>query len=121
MAPNDDFTTVATTDELPPGGALGVTIDGIEVAVFNANGEYYAMSNRCSHQQAPLCNAGEEKVNADHTWTKTRGKVNEDECTVTCPWHLWEWDLESGEHEASGQRIGTFDAKAEDGDVLVRI
>jgi nitrite reductase/ring-hydroxylating ferredoxin subunit len=41
--------------------------------------------------------------------------------TVACPWHLWEWDLESGEHAASGQRIGTFDTAVDDGDVYVRI
>ncbi|SEH65631.1 nitrite reductase (NADH) small subunit [Halopenitus malekzadehii] len=118
---DDAFTKVATTEEIPQGTGIGVDVDGIEIAVYNVEGEFYAISNRCAHQRAPLCKAGDKKINAEHTWTDTRGGVNEESCTVSCPWHLWEWDLETGEHEASGQRIGTFDTHVEDQDVYVRI
>jgi nitrite reductase (NADH) small subunit len=117
----DEFTKVADVDDVPPGEGIGVDVGGIEIAVFRVGDEFYAVSNRCAHQRAPLCKAGDEKINADHTWTDTRGGVNEEECTVSCPWHLWDWDLETGVHEASGQRIGTFDCKTDGGDVLVRI
>lgn len=117
----NEFTAVATAAEIPEGGGIGVSVDGIEIAVFNAGGEFYAISNRCAHQQAPLCKAGEEKINADRTWTRTRGGVDAESKTVACPWHLWSWNLETGEHEPSGKRIGTFDCVVEDGDVLVRI
>lgn len=117
----DEYVKAARTDDIPQGRGIAVDIDGIEIAVFNASGEFYAISNRCSHQHAPMCKAGEEKINADHTWTKTRGKVNPEECTVTCPWHLWKWDLETGENEPSGQRIATFDVAVEDDSVFVRI
>jgi nitrite reductase (NADH) small subunit len=120
-APRDEFTKVAEVGEIPDGRGIGVDIDGIEIAVFNADGEYFAISNRCAHQQAPLCKAGEAKINAEHTWTKTRGGVNAEARTVSCPWHLWTWDLETGENPASGKRIGSFDCRVEDGDVLVRI
>jgi len=121
-SPSDDrFTKVAETDEIEQGGGIAVDVNGIEVAVFNVNGEFYAISNVCAHQCAPLDKAGEQKINADDTWTDTRGGVNEDACTVSCPWHLWEWDLETGEHEASGKRIGTFDVEVADGDVYVGI
>ncbi|WP_435064411.1 Rieske (2Fe-2S) protein [Halobaculum sp. EA56] len=117
----DDFTRVAAADEIPEGRGIGVSVDGIEVAVFNAGDEFFAISNRCAHQGAPLCKAGEAKINADDTWTGTRGGVDVEENTVACPWHLWSWDLETGEHEPSGKRIGTFDCAVEDGDVFVRI
>lgn len=117
----DSFTKVAEVDDIPSGEGIGVDVGGIEIAVFNVKNEFYAISNRCAHQRAPLCKAGERKINAEHTWTETRGGVNEDACTVSCPWHLWEWDLETGVHEASDQRIGTFDCKVEGEDVLVRI
>lgn len=118
----EEFTRVADANEIPPGRGIGVDVDGIEIAVFNVgDGAFYAISNRCSHQHAPLCKAGEEKINAEYTWTKTRGSVNTEECTVSCPWHLWTWDLETGVNEASGQRIATFDCIVRDGDVLVRI
>ena len=117
----DDFTKIAEVEDIPEGEGAGFDINGIEIAVFNINGEFHAISNTCAHQRAPLCKAGEEKINAESTWTGKRGGVNPESCTVSCPWHLWEWDLKTGEHEASGQRIGTFDCKAVDGDIWVRI
>lgn len=118
---DDAFTKVAAVEDIPSGDGMGVDVNGIEIAVFNADGEFYAIANRCAHQQAPLCKAGDRKINAEHTWTDTRGGLNEDACTVSCPWHLWEWDLETGEHEASGKRIGTFDVTVSEGDVYVRL
>jgi nitrite reductase (NADH) small subunit len=117
----DEYTEVASVDEVPSGSGIGVDIDGIELAVFNVDGEFYAISNRCSHQGAPLFKAGDEKTNADHCWTKTRGGVDCEAKTVSCPWHLWEWDLETGTNAVSGQQIGSFDVKVEDSAVLVRI
>ena len=118
-ARDDGFTKVATVDEIDAGTGIAVDVGGIEIAVFNADGDFYAISNRCAHQQAPLCKAGERKINAEDTWTSTRGGVNEAECTVSCPWHLWEWDLETGEHAVSGKRIATFDCEVADGDIYV--
>jgi len=117
----DEYTKVAEEADIEVGRGIAVDLDGIEIAIFNVDGEFYAISNRCSHQHAPMCKAGERKINADHTWTESRGGVNAEECTVSCPWHLWEWDLETGKNEASGQRIATFDVVARDGDVLVRV
>ncbi|MFC6722925.1 Rieske (2Fe-2S) protein [Halobium palmae] len=117
----DTYTKVASVDDVPRGRGIAVDVDGIEIVVFNVKGEFHALSNRCPHQGAPLYKAGEEKINAEDTWTDSRGGVNEDEVTVSCPWHLWELDIESGEHEVSGKCIGTFDAEVADGDVYVRI
>ncbi|SEH64210.1 nitrite reductase (NADH) small subunit [Halopenitus malekzadehii] len=117
----DEYIKTAQTEEIPEGRGIAIDVDGIEIAIFNADGEFYAISNRCSHQSAPMCKAGEEKINAEHTWTKTRGRVDAEDCSVTCPWHLWKWDLESGKNEASGQRIATFDVTVEDDSVFVRI
>lgn len=118
---DNGYTKIAEVNDIPVGRGVGVSIDGIEIAVFNTGDEFYAISNRCAHQQAPLCRAGEEKINADHTWTETRGGVDVETKTVSCPWHLWSWSLETGEHKPSGKRIGTFDCKTQDGDVLVKI
>lgn len=121
-ADSEAFTKVAEVGDIPTGRGIGVDVGGIEIAVFNVgDGDYYAIANRCAHQQAPLYKAGEEKINAEHTWTATRGGVNTEACTVSCPWHLWTWDLETGVNEASGRRIGTFDCIVDDGEILVRI
>lgn len=117
----DDFTKVADANELEPGEGMGIEVNGIEIALFNVDGDYYAVSNRCSHQRAPLCKVGEKKINGEKCWTDKRGSVDDENIAITCPWHLWEWDLETGEHEVSGQRIGSFDVEVSGDDVLVRI
>lgn len=122
MEPDSDgFRKVAQADELEPGRGMGIDVGGIEVALFNIEGEFYAISNRCPHQRAPLCQVGEKKINGEKCWTDTRGGTDEKVPAIACPWHLWEINLKTGEHVVSGKRIGAFDVKVEDGDVLVRI
>lgn len=117
---SQEYTKVADVGELEEGQSLGVEIDGIEIALFHVDGEYYALSNRCPHQRAPLCKVGEKKINGDKCWKDTRGGFT-DQPAVTCPWHLWEIGLETGEHEVSGKRIGKFDVKVENDEILVDV
>jgi 3-phenylpropionate/trans-cinnamate dioxygenase ferredoxin component len=49
-----DFITVATTDEIPPGDRLVVEIGRRWVAIFNVDGTYYAIEDRCTHDDGPL-------------------------------------------------------------------
>ena len=46
---------VATVDEIPPGGRKLVTVRGRPIAVFNLDGEFYGLFNRCPHQGGPMC------------------------------------------------------------------
>ena len=46
---------VATEDEIPPGGRKIVTLERREIGIFNVDGEYFALRNRCPHQGAALC------------------------------------------------------------------
>ncbi|HSD46959.1 MAG TPA: Rieske 2Fe-2S domain-containing protein, partial [Pyrinomonadaceae bacterium] len=46
---------VGTTGDLRPGACIRVELpDGDELAVYNVNGEYYAIDNFCPHKGAPL-------------------------------------------------------------------
>ena len=49
-----EFITIATTDQLPSGSREVYDIDGIYIAVFNVNGRYYAIEDRCTHDDGPL-------------------------------------------------------------------
>ncbi|MHB8628620.1 MAG: non-heme iron oxygenase ferredoxin subunit [Aggregatilineales bacterium] len=49
-----NFVTVATVDELPSGSRAVVEIEGHYVAVFNVDGRYYAIEDRCTHDDGPL-------------------------------------------------------------------
>jgi 3-phenylpropionate/trans-cinnamate dioxygenase ferredoxin subunit len=44
-----DWIDVAAVDELDAGGVILVDVDGAEVAVFNIDGEFYALADVCTH------------------------------------------------------------------------
>ena len=48
-------TSSATVDEIPPGGRKIVEVAGRTIGVFNVDGEFFALLNRCPHQGGPLC------------------------------------------------------------------
>ncbi|MEP7200512.1 MAG: Rieske (2Fe-2S) protein [Chloroflexota bacterium] len=86
---------VATVDELPPGARKIVEIDGRSIGVFNLNGEFFALRNRCPHQGGPLC-AGRIGYAID---APTPGEyiVSRKDEMIRCPWHGWEFDLRTGQ------------------------
>jgi nitrite reductase (NADH) small subunit len=73
-----NFVRVASPGALHPGSARAVTVGRYDVALFNVDGEYYALENACPHQGSPIVDG----------WIEGR--------TVTCPWHAWCFDLRTG-------------------------
>lgn len=73
-----DWVTVATVDELGNGQRLIVEIDGEAIAVFNIAGDYYAITDVCSHDDGPVA----------------EGELREYE--IECPRHGARFDLRSG-------------------------
>jgi 3-phenylpropionate/trans-cinnamate dioxygenase ferredoxin subunit len=49
-----EFVKVATRSELPPGGKLLAEVDGRPIAVFNVDGNFYAIDDLCTHDGGPL-------------------------------------------------------------------
>ena len=85
---------VGRASELPPGTSKIVDANGRSIGVFNVNGRYYALLNRCPHQAAPLC-LGAVKGMAlpskpgEYVWGR-EGEI------LRCPWHGWEFDITTG-------------------------
>jgi 3-phenylpropionate/trans-cinnamate dioxygenase ferredoxin subunit len=73
-----EFTTVATTDEIKPGERLVVEIGTAWVAIFNVDGRYYAIEDRCTHDDGPLAEGD------------LRG------CIIECPRHGATFDITNG-------------------------
>ena len=46
--------TLATTGELSPGERKLIELDGLPIALFNIEGEYYCIADVCSHDDGPL-------------------------------------------------------------------
>ena len=73
-----DFISIATIDEVSPGQAKMVEVNGNEIALFNIGGQFYAIDNNCTHVGGPLC----------------EGEISGTE--VTCPWHGATFDVTTG-------------------------
>jgi 3-phenylpropionate/trans-cinnamate dioxygenase ferredoxin subunit len=48
------FVEAARLDEVPAGKGIAITIAGKEVALFNVNGQIYAIDDTCPHAGASL-------------------------------------------------------------------
>jgi nitrite reductase/ring-hydroxylating ferredoxin subunit len=74
---------IATTAECPPGSSRELVVEGRIIALYNIDGDFYALDGVCPHQGGPL------------------GKGCLTGHVVTCPWHGWQFDVRSGQHQFS--------------------
>lgn len=100
-----------TLPEFPDGERRFVEVEGIEIAVLNVEGEYYAFRNFCPHMGAPL-GRGPVSSSAD---------PEGDEKTLSCPFHSWAFYLETGESTFGDLQVATFDTTVEDGEVVISL
>lgn len=113
--------TIGTVDEVPEGGVIGVEVDGLEIAVFNCEGEFYALQNRCIHRSAPLHRIGEERIGEEDCLTDGPGDIDCEGRVAACPWHGWKFDLESGQNLTSERRMRTFPVSVDDDEIRVEL
>lgn len=71
-------TKIGTVNDLAPGTAKVVEVNGHEIALYNVDGKFYATSNLCPHQGGPLAEGMMEGN------------------TIICPWHAWVFDVTDG-------------------------
>jgi 3-phenylpropionate/trans-cinnamate dioxygenase ferredoxin subunit len=65
---------------LAPGEMRLVEVGTVTIGVYNCAGKLYAIEDRCSHDDGPLC----------------EGDWEPEACIVVCPRHGSRFDLESG-------------------------
>jgi len=98
---------VCTLDELPTGATRIVDANGRKIGVFNADGELYAIEDRCSHDDGPLA----------------EGPFDESRRTVECPRHGSLFDLTTGRPKTlpAYLPVGTFPVRVEDGVIKLEV
>lgn len=85
---------VCSADELPPGARKIVEVEGRSIGVFNVDGDYLAIRNRCPHQGGPLCEGVQVgQLTSDEPGDYAYSRPGE---IIRCPWHGWEFDLRTG-------------------------
>ena len=99
-----EFFKVATLSELVAGTCKPVEAGGKVIALFNVEGSVYALDNTCLHRGGPL---GQGTLNGD---------------VVTCPLHMWEYNVRSGEKVNSpGVKVATYPVQVEGDDIKVAV
>lgn len=99
-----EWITVARVDELVPGQWRSVDVDGTAVAVFNVEGQYYAIEDVCTHDGGQL----------------TGGTV--EGAQVVCPRHGARFCVKNGAAltPPAYEPTAAFPVRVHDGEVQVR-
>jgi 3-phenylpropionate/trans-cinnamate dioxygenase ferredoxin subunit len=74
-----EFIKVTTLDQIPAGGSKLVEVEDVRIALFNLDGEIFAIEDVCTHDGGPLVEG--EIVNGHQ---------------VKCPRHGARFDIRSG-------------------------
>ena len=98
------FIKAARRGDIPEGSGKMIEAGGRTIALFLADGQFYAIDNACKHRGGPL---GEGEVYG------TR---------VVCPWHGWEYDFATGCNvDDPSMKLACFAVKVEGDDILIEI
>ena len=98
-----EWIEVAAAADCPPGAVIERVVADRVVAIANVAGRFHALDGMCPHQGGPL-GAG-----------MLCGAI------LTCPWHGWQFDVESGRHRLSAtMRQTVHEIREDDGRLLVK-
>jgi nitrite reductase (NADH) small subunit len=105
MKSEHTWTPITYAENIPSRQGRSVTVAGKILAIFNLNGRFLTIDNRCPHKGGPLSDgivAG---------------------ATVVCPLHGWRIDLESGvaARSTAPACVTTFPTRVEDGVIYVDV
>lgn len=100
----NNWTDVANIDEIPDQECKIVEINDMPIAVFNLEGNYYAIEDNCPHQHLPLADG-----------------IVEDS-TITCPYHGAMFSIITGEvlSPPACDNLRTFITRVHEGKVQVK-
>src|SRR5262244_2001545 len=95
---------VGKVSDVPAGEGRVVDAVGRTLALFNVDGEIYALDNACSHRGGPL---GEGDLHGP---------------MVICPWHGWRWDVRTGGNANNpAVKVPCFPGTVEAGEIFVEL
>ncbi|MEM7118162.1 MAG: Rieske (2Fe-2S) protein [Chloroflexota bacterium] len=94
---------VAKADEIAVGERKIVEVNGRSIGIFNINGQFFALRNRCPHEGAELCTGTVTGLRRSDTpghyqWDRA-GEI------LRCPWHGWEFDIKTGQSWFDPSRV----------------
>ena len=99
---------LTSTSNLNPGEREFYMVKETEIALINHQGEFHAIRNSCPHMEGPV---GKGKI-----WENTK-RIN-----ISCPWHGWKFELESGRSASHNScSLQRYDLLIDDGEIFLKI
>ena len=115
----------ASSDRIPDNGRLVVDIGESTVGIFRVGGRLFAYTNTCPHMGGPVCQglmipAVREIVDEAKV---SRGYAFDDsEMRIVCPWHGYEFSIETGSHPARPSiKLASVPVEEDGGEVYVTL
>ena len=94
---------VAAANEILPGQRKLVNVRGRPILIFNLDGDYFGILDRCPHQGASLCKGQlVGLVESDRPGQYYFTRNNE---IIRCAWHGWEFDIRTGKSRCEPEKI----------------
>ncbi len=94
---------VAHANEIKPGERKLVEIAGRPIALFNLNGEFFAIGDKCPHEAGSLCKGKLGSfADSDEPGKYRLTHLGE---VIKCPWHGWEFDIRTGQSYCDPQQV----------------
>lgn len=106
MPPEANWVEATGVDTLAMKGRKVVKLEGKQIVLFQTKKGVMACNNRCPHEGYPLVEGNLSGSNG---------------CTLTCNWHNWKFDLESGDTLVGGDKLRRYPTKVDGNRVLVDI
>jgi len=94
---------VAQARDIAPGARKLVEVCGRKLVIFNLQGEFFAISDRCPHQGGPLSKGNltglvSSSTPGEYCYSR-KGEM------IRCPWHAWEYDIRTGKSWCDPGRV----------------
>ncbi len=104
-----DWVGVADASEFSACVAKEFVIRGNVIAVFHDGDALFALDGLCAHQGGPIAKGVLSKTDTGKT-------------CVTCPWHGWQYELETGIQTVNRQPLQrTFPVRVRDGRIEIQV
>ena len=113
------------SDSIPEHGRLVLDIGDKTVGIFRVGGRLFAYENTCPHMGGPVCQglvipAVREVLNDKQA--STGYAFDESEMRIVCPWHGYEFSIETGSHPGKHSiRLTQVAVEEEGGEVYVTV
>ena len=119
-----DEVAVGRLAELGDGDYKVFAVDAFEVGVFRVGDKVIAYKNDCPHAGGPVCQ-GKIFHQIDETLTpdkRSAGLRHSKRRNIVCPWHGYEFDIETGCHPGDPTvRLTPVKVAVRDGEIFVAV